>query len=167
MKEIIFAGFGGQGILTGGLIMAYMAVNKGLNAVWMPSYGPTMRGGKANCVVKYAESEKERVGSPIMENADILIAMNEPALDYLKFCKPNAFVLANAASVRKDYPFPEGVKPCFIDCVALAAQTNNDKGQNLVAAAAVIKKCSLFEEKGRGKFNPANIKTMELAFSQV
>ena len=87
MKEIIFAGFGGQGVLTGGLILAYAASNMGLDAVWLPSYGPTMRGGKANCTVKYAERPGEKVGSPSMEEADILIAMNEPSLDYLEFCK--------------------------------------------------------------------------------
>jgi len=65
MKEVIFAGFGGQGVLTGGLIIAYMAANKEeLNAVWMPAYGPTMRGGKANCVVKFGETADEAIGSP-------------------------------------------------------------------------------------------------------
>lgn len=67
MKEIIFAGFGGQGVLTGGLIIAYTAAKKGLNMVWLPSYGPTMRGGKANCTVKYGETPDEVIGSPAME----------------------------------------------------------------------------------------------------
>ncbi|MCI8474023.1 MAG: ferredoxin [Oscillospiraceae bacterium] len=180
MKEIIFAGFGGQGVLTGGLIIAYMAANKDLNAVWMPAYGPTMRGGKANCVVKFAETSDERVGSPVMEQADILIAMNEPALDYLSFCKPGATVIANSSSVRSDYPFPEGTQVVFADCLGLARQVGNDKGQNLVAAAAAIKTCGLFdpdyavatmcqffEEKGKGKFNDLNVKAMQAGFDAV
>ena len=77
MKEIIFAGFGGQGVLTGGLIIAYMAAQKELNAVWMPAYGPTMRGGKANCEVKFGETEQEKVGSPIMEDADIQMCIRD------------------------------------------------------------------------------------------
>ena len=71
MKEIIFAGFGGQGVLTGGLVIAEMATKSGLSAVWMPAYGPTMRGGKANCEVKYGEIPEEKIGSPVKENADV------------------------------------------------------------------------------------------------
>lgn len=180
MKEIIFAGFGGQGVLTGGLIIAYTAASKDLNAVWMPAYGPTMRGGKANCVVKFAENQQESVGSPVMEDADILVAMNEPALDYLAFCKPDATVIANSASIRSDYPFPSTVQVVFVDCLGLAREVGNEKGQSLVAAAAVIKKCNLFEpeyaiktmcqffeEKGKGKFNDLNIKAMQVGFDAV
>ena len=75
MKEIIFAGFGGQGVLTSGLVIAYTAARAGLNATWMPAYGPTMRGGKANCVIKISDDENETIGSPIMENADCLVVM--------------------------------------------------------------------------------------------
>ena len=108
MKEIIFAGFGGQGVLTGGLIIAYMAAGKELEAVWMPAYGPTMRGGKANCTVKYGEEPGERIGSPVMEEADILIAMNEPSLDYLEFCKPDAKVFVNSIIPAIDPAFERG-----------------------------------------------------------
>ena len=180
MKEIIFAGFGGQGVLTGGLIIAYMAANKDLNAVWMPAYGPTMRGGKANCVVKFAESTGERVGSPVMEQADILIAMNEPALDYLAFCRPGATIIANSAGIRSNYPFSPDNRVICVDCLGLARQAGNEKGQNLVAAAAAIKSgglfdpdyaintmCQFFEEKGKGKFNVLNVKAMQAGFDAV
>ena len=73
MKEVIFAGFGGQGILTGGMVLTYIASAKDLNTVGMPSYGASMRGGKANCVVKFGE---EQVGRPMMEQAEVLIAMS-------------------------------------------------------------------------------------------
>jgi len=177
MKEIIFAGFGGQGVLTGGLVIAYMAASRGLNTIWMPSYGPTMRGGKANCVVKFAENEDEVVGSPIMEEADAIVAMNEPALDYLAFCKPNVKIIANVPSIRRDYPFPEGAEVFFIDCLGIARSVGNERGQSLVAAAALIKNCDLFdrdysiqsmcrffEEKGKGEFNELNIKAMQAGF---
>ena len=180
MKEIIFAGFGGQGVLTGGLIIAYMAAQKDLNAVWMPAYGPTMRGGKANCVVKFGETVQEKVGSPIMEDADILIAMNEPSLDYLQFCKPDATVFVISNAVRQDYDYPEGMTVISVDCVHLAQEAENMKGQNLVMAGAVIKKCSLFEleyataamcrffeSKGKGKYNDKNIKAIECGYRAV
>lgn len=180
MKEIIFAGFGGQGVLTGGLIIAYTASNMGLNAVWMPAYGPTMRGGKANCTVKYGETPDELVGSPVMEEADILIAMNEPSLDYLAFCKPDCNVFVNANAVPEDHVYPEGVKVTRIDVVELANEIGNVKGQNLVMLGAVVRKmglfeedyavetmCKMFEEKGKGKFNAANIAAMKKGFEAV
>jgi 2-oxoglutarate ferredoxin oxidoreductase subunit gamma len=180
MKEIIFAGFGGQGVLTGGLIIAYMAVGEEKSAVWMPSYGPTMRGGKANCVVKFGETLEEKVGSPMMEEADILIAMNEPSLDYLEFCKEDAKVFVNAHAVPADYSYPPKVDVTAIDVVDLASKANNTKGQNLVMAGAVIKKCNLFSEeyaekrmceffteKGKGKFNDLNVAALRLGFDAV
>ncbi len=180
MKEIIFAGFGGQGVLTGGLIIAYMAAGKELEAVWMPAYGPTMRGGKANCTVKYGEEPGERIGSPVMEEADILIAMNEPSLDYLEFCKPDAKVFVNSNAVPADHVYPEGVEVTAIDVVELAAEANNVKGQNLVMMGAVIKKCGLFdleyteqrmckffEDKGKGKFNAGNLAALRKGFDAV
>ncbi|POP32538.1 ferredoxin [Lactonifactor longoviformis] len=180
MKEIIFAGFGGQGVLTGGLIIADMAAKKGLSTVWMPAYGPTMRGGKANCVVKFGETAEEKVGSPIMEEADILVAMNVPSLDYLAFCKPGVKVFANAHAVPADYNYPEGTEVTAIDVAELAAQAENIKGQNLVMVGAVVKKCGLFTEayaeesmckffagKGKGRFNDANVAALRLGFAAV
>lgn len=180
MKEIIFAGFGGQGVLTGGLIIAYTASSKGLNTVWMPAYGPTMRGGKANCTIKYGETVDEVIGSPVMEEADILIAMNVPSLDYLEKCKPDCSVFVNANAVPEDYKYPEGVDVTRIDVVELANEVHNVKGQNLVMLGAVIKKmklfdeeyaeetmCKMFAEKGKAKYNPANIAALRKGFEAV
>ena len=180
MKEIIFAGFGGQGVLTGGLIIAYMAAGQDLDTVWMPAYGPTMRGGKANCTVKYGETADEKIGSPVMEEADILIAMNEPSLDYLAFCKPNAKVFVNSNAVSEDHVFPEGVEVTKVNVVDLAAEAKNVKGQNLVMMGAVIKKlglfdleyteqrmCKFFEDKGKGKYNAANVAALHKGFEVV
>ncbi len=180
MKEIIFAGFGGQGVLTGGLIIAYLAAGKNLNAVWMPAYGPTMRGGKANCTVKYGETENERIGSPVMGSADILIAMNEPSLDYLEYCKKDCKVFVNSNAVPVDHKYPEGTDVTAIDVVELASEVDNVKGQNLVMMAAVIKKlglfdldyteqqmCKFFEDKGKGKYNAANLAALRKGFEAV
>lgn len=180
MKEIVFAGFGGQGVLTGGLILAYIAAQLDLNPVWMPSYGPTMRGGKANCTVKYGDTPQEKVGSPAMDEVDILIAMNEPSLDYLEMCKPNAKVFVNSHAVRDDYPYPEGMEVTKVDCLELANAVNNPKGANLVMTAAVIKKCGLFdlvfakdtmcqffEEKGKGAYNDKNCMAFSAGYDAV
>jgi len=180
MKEIIFAGFGGQGVLTGGMVLAYMASVMDLNPIWMPSYGASMRGGKANCVVKYGDSPLERIGSPMMEEADALIAMNQPALDFLEFCKPAVKVFINVGAVSQDFSYPSGVDLFKIDCVALASRVGNPKGANLVMLGAAIEKCGLFEEAfaekalcdyfeghGKGAFNDINVAALRAGFAAV
>ena len=170
MKEIIFAGFGGQGILTAGMVLTYIASQSDFNTVWMPSYGASMRGGKANCVVKYGS---ETIGSTMMEDADILVAMNEPALSYLSFCKKDTKVFVNLNSVSPGYQYDENVDYVKLDCVRIANEIGNPRGANLVMLGAVIKTCNLFdpsfaekamcqyfEGKGKGKFNAGNIKAL-------
>ena len=77
-EEIIIAGFGGQGVLSMGKILAYSGIMEGKEVSWMPSYGPEMRGGTANCSVIVSD---EPIGSPIVGKPDVLVAMNLPSLD--------------------------------------------------------------------------------------
>ena len=76
--KYLFAGFGGQGILFSGKFLAYKGLIEDKNVSWLPSYGPEMRGGTANCSVTVSD---EPVGSPIVDVPDVLIAMNLPSLD--------------------------------------------------------------------------------------
>ena len=93
MKEIIFAGSGGQGVLTSGLIISDIAASEGIHVTWVPSYGSAMRGGTANCTVKY--SNDGYIYNPSPEVPDLLLAMNEPSL--IKFLP----TVANRRSDRK------------------------------------------------------------------
>jgi len=77
-NETVIAGFGGQGVLFAGKVMAYAAMAEGLEVTWFPSYGPEMRGGTANCSVVISD---EPIGSPVINEADVLIAMNGPSLE--------------------------------------------------------------------------------------
>lgn len=77
-QEIIIAGFGGQGILSAGRVLAYAGMIENKNVSWLPSYGPEMRGGTANCCIIISD---ELVGSPILNNATALIVMNAPSLE--------------------------------------------------------------------------------------
>ena len=77
-SKYLFAGFGGQGILFSGKVLAYKGLTEGKNVSWLPSYGPEMRGGTASCSVIVSDSP---IGSPIVSNPDVLIAMNLPSLD--------------------------------------------------------------------------------------
>ena len=76
--EIVIAGFGGQGVLFAGQVLAYAAMDNGKEVTWIPSYGPEMRGGTANCTVIIADEE---IGSPLVRHPQALIAMNLPSLD--------------------------------------------------------------------------------------
>lgn len=76
--EILLAGFGGQGILFAGKVLVYAGMLSGKQVSWLPSYGPEMRGGTANCHVIISD---KKVGSPIITNPSVLVAMNKPSLD--------------------------------------------------------------------------------------
>lgn len=166
IKELVFAGFGGQGVLTAGLVVSEMALKAGKEVSWMPAYGPTMRGGKANSVVKFGD---EPLGSPNMEEIDVLVAMNKPSLEYMDQVKKDGIVFANSNMIGEDDKPIEGIEVIRIPCVTLAKKADNLKGANLVMVGAMIKKCQFFEkdfclkamkdyfkEKGKEEFNAAN-----------
>ena len=141
--EIVFAGFGGQGVLTSGLIVAEMALEQGKNVTWMPAYGPTMRGGKAYSVVKYTDG---MIGGPDMEDMDILVAMNEPSLEYTMYLKEGGLVIANSDNVPDDAEIDSKFQVLRVPCLTLAQKADNPKAANIVAIGAMIKKCGLFPE---------------------
>jgi 2-oxoglutarate ferredoxin oxidoreductase subunit gamma len=98
--ECIFAGFGGQGVLTLGKMLAFAAMHDGKKVAWIPSYGPEMRGGTANCAVVIADDE---VGSPIPVAPDFVVAMNLPSMD--KFeprIKPGGLLVYNKSQIPRE-----------------------------------------------------------------
>jgi 2-oxoglutarate ferredoxin oxidoreductase subunit gamma len=135
-EEIVFAGFGGQGVLSMGRMVAYAGMIKGLNVSWLPSYGPEMRGGTANCGVIVSD---DLIGSPVVTDADTLVAMNRPSLDkFEKTLKPGGLVLVNSSlidiKVKRDdlevYYFPVN---------EIAADCGSSKAANMVMLGAYIK----------------------------
>lgn len=95
--EIIVAGFGGQGVLSLGLIIAYAAMKENKEVSWMPSYGPEMRGGTANCIVIVSES---RISSPIITQFDSAIVLNQPSIDkFANRVKPGGLLLCEQSGV--------------------------------------------------------------------
>ena len=91
MKEVVCAGFGGQGVLTTGLILSDIAIHSGKNTTWMPSYGSAMRGGTANCTVKYGD---DIIYNPSQERPDLLLAMNVASFNmFIKIVAPGGIVL--------------------------------------------------------------------------
>ncbi len=95
--EILFAGFGGQGVLSMGMTLAYAGMLEGKEVSWMPSYGPEMRGGTANCIVIISD---KIISSPIVTRFDAVIALNQPSLDkFEKAAKPNGILLYDSSNI--------------------------------------------------------------------
>ncbi len=98
--DIIIAGFGGQGVLFAGQLLAYAAMDEGREVTWIPSYGPEMRGGTANCTVVIADEE---IGSPMVSQPQALIAMNLPSLDkYEATVRAGGVLVVNASMTNRN-----------------------------------------------------------------
>jgi 2-oxoglutarate ferredoxin oxidoreductase subunit gamma len=111
--EIIIAGFGGQGILFAGQVLAYAAMDAGKEVTWIPSYGPEMRGGTANCTVVIADEE---IGSPIVRHPKVAITMNQPSLEkYETLVSENGTLIVNSSLVEQT------VQRTDIDCLLIPA----------------------------------------------
>ncbi|MCL2322911.1 MAG: 2-oxoacid:acceptor oxidoreductase family protein [Oscillospiraceae bacterium] len=135
MERLIFSGFGGQGILTLGQVVAIMAMNKGENVTWMPSYGAEMRGGTANCSVIISDN---LIGSPIVSNnITTLIAMNNPSFDkFIDRVSLDGNVIVNTSMVKNFKS--DKVKIYEVDATNMASKLGNIKVQNMVMLGAYI-----------------------------
>lgn len=177
MKEIVFAGSGGQGVLTCGLIVSDIAASKGMKVTWVPSYGSAMRGGTANCTVKYGP---EQIYNPSQEAPNLLLAMNDPSLNkFLPIVAPGGTVVISdtveiPADVRKD------VTIVRVPCFDLATQLNNPRGANIIMTGAITKLMGdftaeeaiaamnrMFAKKGKSRFEESNTKAFAAGFDAV
>ena len=142
MIRMIFSGYGGQGILTLGEIVATIAMKKGKHVTWMPSYGPEMRGGTANCSVIVSDKV---IGSPIvLSNIDILCAMNQPSVDkFMPKLKPGGMIMVNS-SIVTDKINTDKVDILEIDATNIAVQVGNLRVANMVMLAGFLKKTDIF-----------------------
>ena len=167
LTEIICAGFGGQGVLTTGSLIAYCAFDTNRNFTWYPSYGAQMRGGTANCTVKI--DDEDDIATPIAKTVDILMAMNSPSVDLFESrIKPGGYLFVNSSLV-KDRTYRDDIKVIEVDTDALAAKANNPKGGNIAMIGKLIKETGImtieecdkaiekyFADHGKAKFSEAN-----------
>lgn len=175
MKEILFAGAGGQGVLTAGDIVADIAITKGLKATWAPEYGSAMRGGDANCTVKLG---KEKIFNPTRENPDILLAMNQSSFDkFIDTVKPGGTAIINSDMVDGSKTTRDDVKIMEVQVMTLAREIKHAKGANIIMTAVIIKETGFFTEEeglrgmngmfakaGKEKFEEANTKAFKLGY---
>lgn len=135
--KIIIAGSGGQGILFLGKVIAYTAMKQDKEVTWFPSYGAEIRGGTANCMVIVSD---ELIGSPIVKNADYLIALNEASLNkFVNRVLPNGFIIYDS-SIIKTYNRRKDVNFLTVEASMEASLIANPKLANMVLLGAFIKK---------------------------
>ena len=133
--EVVFAGFGGQGVMTAGQLLAYTAMEEGKQVVWIPSYGPEMRGGTANCTVVVSDG---RIGSPIINNPMSACVFNRPSLDkFGSLLRKNGLLLINSSliDVRSGR---DDITETLIPANDIALKIGNPKAANMVMLAAYV-----------------------------
>ena len=133
--EIVIAGFGGQGVLFAGQVLAYAAMDEGMQVTWFPSYGPEMRGGTANCTVIIADEE---IGSPQVLNPQAVVALNLPSCDkYEPLVRPEGVFILNASLINRELTRTD------LDVVSLPANEiaealGNKRLTNMVLLGALL-----------------------------
>lgn len=144
-KEIIISGFGGQGVLSMGKILAYSGLMEGKEVTWMPAYGPEQRGGTANVTVIVSD---EKVSSPILSTYDIAIVLNQPSLD--KFepkVKPGGILIYDGYGIITP-PARTDINVYRIDAMDKAAEMRNAKIFNMIVLGGLLKICPVVHSDG-------------------
>ena len=143
-KRIKIAGFGGQGALTAGVMLANAGMNDGLHVSWIPSYGPEMRGGTANCSVVISD---RRIGSPVFESPNVLIAMNGPSLDAFEAdVTAGGTIIVNSSIVERKVKRSD-VKVIYAPLTDLAADLGIKAAANSVAIGVYLGHEKVFERE--------------------
>lgn len=135
-ESFVFAGFGGQGVILAGKLLAQAGADYGLQVTWLPSYGPEMRGGTANCTVVLSD---ELIASPVVDNPTVLVAMNLPSLDrFEKTVDEGGMMLVNSSLVTRPIERND-VRVLSVPANDIALSLGNSQVANMVALGAVIK----------------------------
>lgn len=146
--EIIIAGFGGQGVLSMGKILAYSGMLEGKEVTWMPAYGPEQRGGTANVTVIISD---ERISSPILSKYDVAIVLNQPSLDkFMPKLKPGGKLIYDGFGIVNP-PTRDDIKVYRIDAMDKAAEMKNAKVFNMIVLGGLLKVCPVVSTDGLQK----------------
>jgi 2-oxoisovalerate ferredoxin oxidoreductase beta subunit len=141
-QDLKIAGFGGQGVLSAGIILANCGMNQGLHVSWIPSYGPEMRGGTANCSVILSN---ERIGSPLAPNPNVLVAMNGPSLDVFEDnVQSGGLIIVNTSIVTRKV-CRDDVQTLYIPLTQIAADLGLVAAANMVLLGAYVAYTKIFD----------------------
>jgi 2-oxoglutarate ferredoxin oxidoreductase subunit gamma len=176
-NSVVIAGFGGQGVILAGKILAQAGMNHGLEVTWLPSYGPEMRGGTANCTVVLSN---DPIGSPIVDCPTGLIALNLPSLD-----KFEPTVTANGVIIMNSSLIQRRTKRRDVRCFSpalndLAEKAGSEKATNMIALGAYIKvtgiiplstvqtaMAQMLKKEGKDKSIPLNRKALQEGYNAL
>ena len=144
-QEVIISGFGGQGVLSMGKILAYSGLMEGKEVTWMPAYGPEQRGGTANVTVIVSD---ERRSSPILSKYDVAIVLNQPSLDKFETkVKPGGILIYDGFGIINP-PTRKDISVYRIDAMDKAAELKNAKVFNMIVLGGLLKVCSVVSDNG-------------------
>jgi 2-oxoglutarate ferredoxin oxidoreductase subunit gamma len=133
--EVIISGFGGQGTLYAGQVLAYAAMDEGKQVTWIPSYGPEMRGGTANCTVVVSDEE---IGSPTVKHPKAVLALNLPSLDkYEDMIAPGGCLVVNESMVNRK-PTRTDIRVVILPANEIAREIGNERATNMVMLGALL-----------------------------
>lgn len=140
VNEIVIAGFGGQGVLSMGKILAYSGIMEGKEVSWFPSYGPEQRGGTANVTVILSD---ETISSPVVSEYDIAIILNQPSLEKFEpMVKPRGVLIYDPESISHP-PVREDITIYKIEAMSMASQMNNQRSFNMIVLGGLLKACPI------------------------
>ncbi|MBR2406949.1 MAG: 2-oxoacid:acceptor oxidoreductase family protein [Clostridia bacterium] len=141
--QFLFSGFGGQGILFAGKFLAYKGLMADKQVSWLPSYGPEMRGGTASCGIILSD---DPVGSPIVANPDVLVAMNLPSLDkYESAVVPGGIIFADSTLIERKVE-RDDVTVYYVPATKIANENNMPTLANMVLMGKILKVLNDFDE---------------------
>jgi 2-oxoglutarate ferredoxin oxidoreductase subunit gamma len=134
-RATILSGFGGQGLLFAGQVLAQSGMREGRHVSWLPSYGPEMRGGTASCTVIVADRP---IGSPVVDRADIVIALNPPSLARFEgLLAPGGLLVINDSLIEAD-PSRTDVEVLRVPCSALAREVGDERVISIIALGSAL-----------------------------
>ena len=144
-KEIIISGFGGQGVLSMGKILAYSALMEDKEVTWMPAYGPEQRGGTANVTVIVSD---EKISSPILSSYDVAVVLNQPSLDKFEGrIKPGGILIYDSYGIINP-PTRKDITIYRINAMDKAAEMKNAKIFNMIVLGGLLKVCHVVSTNG-------------------
>ena len=146
--NILFAGFGGQGVLFSGKVIAYAGMMEGKEISWLPSYGPEMRGGTANCSVCISDN---KIGSPLVTNPDVLVAMNLPSLDkFVNEVVPGGMIILDSTLIDKKVERTD-VNVIYLPASKLAEDAGVKGAANMVIVGRLFRETKFCSEENLDK----------------
>ena len=173
--KMFFAGSGGQGTLAIGQMIAKAAMDEGKEVTWLPSYGPEMRGGTANCTVVVSDRP---IACPLINDADLLVVMNLPSL--LKFeslVVPGGLLIVNSSLVPEKAKRSD-IRVLYVPANDKAIELGNDKAANMVMLGAILRETGVVEAESireemrhmfsgrKEKYLPLNLAALDLYLNE-